>query len=475
MVKGSSVVAVQIFDQRKFKHWQRRQGLLGLVNIHVANYLDLEIGGHGTFSSLGDAFPLPPTCHNSLINSSEVVQLDLKGSNNQAVQGKLTFSLSTNLSTTTSSSRPFGTSLALTSLPHNSRRSANNASVDNYSVNNYSINYSVNNRSVDNNYSAHTASVYTASVNRAPVSEFHSPYISLSRALSSHTTSEVTTPITAIPTTIMSGTDLEQQQSLRNISTRRVNSGGTSTADHPQSPPRPSVPGTVSLGLPVINAQHNLSANEDNAHSTTWIRPSSNQAVDHHVQEGEANTAGLGSLPAGWKERRTPDGRLYYVDHNTRSTSWVDPRRQITGPNGLVTSPQPQATSHRGVLPSGREMRPMPTRRVDHRTTLRPNDSQVPSSLGAIVPESKRNFHRKTIYFRSQPALCFQQHHVHCIIKVRRKHIYEDSYTEIMHQTPDNLKNRLKIMFEGENLLDLGGPAKFVPKSRSQFMALKFL
>ena len=47
MVKDSSVVAVQIFDQRKFK--RRDQGFLGVVNVQVSNALDLELGGHGTY------------------------------------------------------------------------------------------------------------------------------------------------------------------------------------------------------------------------------------------------------------------------------------------------------------------------------------------------------------------------------------------------------------------------------------------
>lgn len=57
-VKDSSVVAVQIFDQRKFK--RRDQGFLGVVNVQVANYLDLELGGHGTSSGLELLPPLPP-------------------------------------------------------------------------------------------------------------------------------------------------------------------------------------------------------------------------------------------------------------------------------------------------------------------------------------------------------------------------------------------------------------------------------
>lgn len=45
-VKDSSVVAVQIFDQRKFK--RKDQGFLGVVNVRVSDVLDLELGGHGT-------------------------------------------------------------------------------------------------------------------------------------------------------------------------------------------------------------------------------------------------------------------------------------------------------------------------------------------------------------------------------------------------------------------------------------------
>lgn len=49
-VKDSSVVAVQIFDQRKFK--RKDQGFLGVVNVRVSDILDLELGGHGVFSPL---------------------------------------------------------------------------------------------------------------------------------------------------------------------------------------------------------------------------------------------------------------------------------------------------------------------------------------------------------------------------------------------------------------------------------------
>ncbi len=49
MVKNSSVIAAEIFDRRKFK--RREEGFLGIVSIEIADYLDLELGGHSTFST----------------------------------------------------------------------------------------------------------------------------------------------------------------------------------------------------------------------------------------------------------------------------------------------------------------------------------------------------------------------------------------------------------------------------------------
>jgi hypothetical protein len=34
-------------------------------------------------------------------------------------------------------------------------------------------------------------------------------------------------------------------------------------------------------------------------------------------------------LPPGWEEKRTPKGKVYYVDHNTRTTTWDRPKKII--------------------------------------------------------------------------------------------------------------------------------------------------
>ena len=52
MVKRSSVVKVQVFDQRNFNPRD-----LGFVEIRVTDYLDLELGGHGVFSGFRIAPP----------------------------------------------------------------------------------------------------------------------------------------------------------------------------------------------------------------------------------------------------------------------------------------------------------------------------------------------------------------------------------------------------------------------------------
>ncbi|CEJ04428.1 Putative E3 ubiquitin-protein ligase [Rhizopus microsporus] len=235
---------------------------------------------------------------------------------------------------------------------------------------------------------------------------------------------------------------------------------------------------------------------DHNTRTTTWKRPSSRTAQEqenqtelqrrHHNARGlpeqqqqqpppppqqqqqinipnnNITTAGSGPLPPGWEMRTSTEGRPYFVDHNTRTTTWVDPRRQqyisTIGP-GSNLQVQVQPVSQLGPLPSGWEMRLTSTGRVyfvDHNTkTTTWDDPRLPSSLDQNVPQYKRDFRRKLIYFRSQPAL--RPVPGQCHIKIRRDHIFEDAYAEIMRQAPADLKKRLMIKFDGEDGLDYGG------------------
>uniref|UniRef100_A0A672LVQ7 WW domain-containing protein n=1 Tax=Sinocyclocheilus grahami TaxID=75366 RepID=A0A672LVQ7_SINGR len=37
----------------------------------------------------------------------------------------------------------------------------------------------------------------------------------------------------------------------------------------------------------------------------------------------------LGPLPPGWEIRNTATGRVYFVDHNNRTTQFTDPRLSV--------------------------------------------------------------------------------------------------------------------------------------------------
>jgi E3 ubiquitin-protein ligase NEDD4 len=48
-VNEESVLAVQIFDQKKFK--KKDQGFLGVINVRIGSVIDLDAGGDGRPSS----------------------------------------------------------------------------------------------------------------------------------------------------------------------------------------------------------------------------------------------------------------------------------------------------------------------------------------------------------------------------------------------------------------------------------------
>ena len=49
-VTEESILAVQIFDQKKFK--KKDQGFLGVVNVRIGSVMDLDAGGDGMLRSV---------------------------------------------------------------------------------------------------------------------------------------------------------------------------------------------------------------------------------------------------------------------------------------------------------------------------------------------------------------------------------------------------------------------------------------
>ena len=221
---------------------------------------------------------------------------------------------------------------------------------------------------------------------------------------------------------------------------------------------------------------------DHNTRTTTWNRPlmpgtqpslaprpTLAAAVPVATALTPASRPEANPLPLGWEERFTPEGRPYYVDHHTRTTSWQDPRR-----NTVATAPSasntPAVNPNLGPLPSGWEMRLTSTGRiyfVDHSSRITTwDDPRLPTAVDDNAPAYKRDYRRKLVYFRSQPNM--RQRDGRCELRVRRSRVMEDSYATVMSFSGEVLKRRLMIFFEGEEGLDYGGVSRLASDTNLQ-------
>ncbi|OAX80052.1 E3 ubiquitin-protein ligase RSP5 [Emergomyces africanus] len=446
-VTEDSILAIQIFDQKKFK--KKDQGFLGVINVRIGDVIDLDVG------------------------DDEMLTRDLKKSNdNLVVHGKLIVNLSTNLSTPVP--------------PQNgSLRPSLNAPP--------SSNLSYQQPQLRPQSSASAAGTAASQIPSDQPTSTPSPMFP-SRAPSAATPATAGPPAggpsqaaNGLPASRANLSSFEDNQGRlpAGWERREDNLGRTYYVDHNTRTTtwtRPSQHYSEQAQRTQLEANMQMERRahqsrmlpEDRTGANSPNLPDSQQASTPpgvananaaSMMATGATTAGTGELPAGWEQRYTPEGRPYFVDHNTRTTTWVDPRRQQyirmygQNANGNNTTIQQQPVSQLGPLPSGWEMRLTNTARVyfvDHNTkTTTWDDPRLPSSLDQGVPQYKRDFRRKLIYFRSQPALRIMSGQCH--VKVRRGAIFEDSYAEIMRQSASDLKKRLMIKFDGEDGLDYGG------------------
>ncbi|KAL6719867.1 hypothetical protein ACLMJK_001788 [Lecanora helva] len=59
---------------------------------------------------------------------------------------------------------------------------------------------------------------------------------------------------------------------------------------------------------------------DHNTRTTTWIDP--------RQREDSSGRSITPTLPASWEEKHAANGKPYFVDHNTRTTTWIDPRQK---------------------------------------------------------------------------------------------------------------------------------------------------
>ncbi|KAM8781007.1 E3 ubiquitin-protein ligase NEDD4 isoform 1-T1 [Rhynchonycteris naso] len=168
-------------------------------------------------------------------------------------------------------------------------------------------------------------------------------------------------------------------------------------------------------------------------------------------------------LPKGWEVRHAPNGRPFFIDHNTKTTTWEDPRLKI--PAHLRGKPSLDSSNDLGPLPPGWEERTHTDGRIFYinhnikRTQWEDPRLQNVAITGPAVPYS-RDYKRKYEFFRRKLK---KQNDIpnKLEMKLRRATVLEDSYRRIMGvKRADFLKARLWIEFDGEKGLDYGGVAR---------------
>ncbi|CAL8243247.1 unnamed protein product [Lota lota] len=269
-------------------------------------------------------------------------------------------------------------------------------------------------------------------------------------------------------------------------SSRRGSAPAASTMEHPSNPVLlPSFP-----GLPVGWEEKQDSRGRryyvnHKSRVTTWTRPlvqmtseaAAQNALPQSSSAGQPPMAPEGSplsspgsdrsyecgfMPAGWEVRSAPNGRPFFIDHNTKTTTWEDPRLKIPVQMRRRASLDP---ADLGALPPCWEERVHSDGRIfyiDHNTrTTQWEDPRLQNSAitGPAVPYS-RDYKQKYDYFRKKlkrPADIPNRFEM----KLRRSAVLEDSYRRILSvKRADFLKARLWVEFEGEKGLDYGGVAR---------------
>uniref|UniRef100_A0A669DDK8 E3 ubiquitin-protein ligase n=1 Tax=Oreochromis niloticus TaxID=8128 RepID=A0A669DDK8_ORENI len=213
-----------------------------------------------------------------------------------------------------------------------------------------------------------------------------------------------------------------------------------------------------------------------NNRTTTWTRPlvaglsqsptpsqpsAPTEESPQHTPSPEASRES-GFLPVGWEVRSAPNGRPFFIDHNTKTTTWEDPRLRIPVQMRRRSSLDP---SDLGPLPPGWEERVHSDGRVfyiDHNTkNTQWEDPRLQNAAitGPAVPYS-RDYKQKYDYFKKKlkkPADIPNRFEM----KLKRNAVLEDSYRRILSvKRPDLLKARLWVEFDGEKGLDYGGVAR---------------
>lgn len=169
-------------------------------------------------------------------------------------------------------------------------------------------------------------------------------------------------------------------------------------------------------------------------------------AADDSFVRGALSSVRDGSLTLAFRR----SGRAYFVDHNVRGFPPCGRgcARTLTSPAGIdqddiVGRSAPAVVERRG----------------------RPVEACLPTQARSSLPclshlRPPYLTPSAQIYFRSQPAL--RPPGGGCRVIVRRDHLFEDAFAEVMKYPGEELRKRLMVSFKNEEGVDFGGVSRCV-------------
>uniref|UniRef100_A0A4W5RQ48 HECT-type E3 ubiquitin transferase n=1 Tax=Hucho hucho TaxID=62062 RepID=A0A4W5RQ48_9TELE len=244
------------------------------------------------------------------------------------------------------------------------------------------------------------------------------------------------------------------------------------------------------LGMATLDISETLKSNDM---KRDWEQRVDQNGRMYYVDHIEKRTSWNrpDSLPSGWERRVDPMGRVYFVDHISRTTTWQRPtqesvrnfeewQHQRSQLQGAMQQFNQSLVFALFVLMSTAEKRTDTNGRVyfvhhtsrmtqweDPRTQGLLNDKPLPEGWEMRftvdgIPYFVDHNRRTTTYIDPRTVFVFQQLSMsqHIKITVTRKTLFEDSFQQIMSFHPQDLRRRLWIIFPGEEGLDYGGVAR---------------
>jgi E3 ubiquitin-protein ligase NEDD4 len=141
-------------------------------------------------------------------------------------------------------------------------------------------------------------------------------------------------------------------------------------------------------------------------------------------------TSGRYPLPPGWEKRLTLDGHWYYLDHNSRTTSWSFGDDDYHH-GGLADGWERRITMGGSIYFSNRETGATAEKHPGFRSP----------------PPYGRGFLGKVVWLRGQPAM--RKVPGVCNIKLRVVETFEDTCAAIMASSQEDLRKEIVIDIDG--------------------------